>query len=82
MAVVSKVHVFVNRSKVDLETTVVTGRQLLSAAGFLPEQWDLFRVRGEGDPTGGTRVELDESIEVKNGEHFRAIPTDRNYGLV
>ncbi|CCF85312.1 multiubiquitin domain-containing protein [Nitrolancea hollandica] len=80
MPVSTKLHVFVNRKKVDVESAELTGEQLLTAAGLSPQEWDLFRLQGEGDPTGGTQVGIDEVITVKQAEHFRAVPANRNYG--
>jgi|GEM_PF-2010416 len=74
------VHVFVNRRKVEFQTADVTGRQLLEAAGFTGPGWDLLRLQGEGDPTGGTLIMYDQSLVLKNGEHFRVIPGNRTFG--
>lgn len=75
-----KIEVFVNRRKVELERSPVTGAELLSAAGFEGKEWDLLKLQGEGDPSGGTVVMWDASIEVKNGDHFRVIPGNRTFG--
>lgn len=74
------VHVFVNRRKIEFETTEVTGEQLLAIAGFSGREWDLLRLQGEGDPTGGTLIMWNETISLKNGEHFRVIPGNRTFG--
>ncbi len=76
----TKVHVFVNRRKVDLDAEEITGEQLLLAAGFEGKGWDLLRLQGEGDPTGGALVMFNETLKVKNGEHFRVIPGNRTFG--
>jgi hypothetical protein len=76
----TKVHVFVNRTKVELNSTQLTGEQLLLAAGFTGREWDLLLLQGEGDPTGGTIIQFSEMITVKNGEHFRVIPGNRTFG--
>ena len=75
-----ELHVFVNRRKVDLEEADVTGEQLLRAAGFEGNQWDLLRLQGEGDPTGGDLVAFNETIHLRPGEHFRVIPGNRTFG--
>lgn len=75
-----KLHIFLNRRKVDLESEHVTGEQILLAAGFEGNVWDLLRLQGEGDPTGGTLVLFNETLTVKNGEHFRVIPGNRTFG--
>jgi len=80
VASATKVHVFVNRRKVDLDSEQITGEQLLRAAGFEGNGWDLLRLQGEGDPTGGALVMFNETLKVKNGEHFRVIPGNRTFG--
>jgi uncharacterized protein YabE (DUF348 family) len=74
------VHVLVNRKKVELETNVVTGAQLLQAAGFEGQQWDLLELQGEGDPTGGEVILADHELQLKNGDRFRVIPGNRTFG--
>jgi len=73
-------HVFVNRRKLELTTTEMTGQQLLERAGFSGQGWDLLRLQGEGDPTGGTLILSNDTVTLKNGEHFRAIPGNRTFG--
>ncbi len=74
------VDVVVNRRPVVLPAAHDTGAQILEAAGFEGEKWDLFRLHGEHDPTGGTLVLADETIAVHKGEHFRVIPGERTFG--
>lgn len=76
----TKVHVFVNRKKIDLDTDELTGEQLLRAAGFEGNQWDFLRLQGEGDPSGGDVILFNQTIRVKNGDHFRVIPGNRTFG--
>lgn len=71
--------IFVNRKKYEASSASMTGRDILSLAGFADDH-DLFLLQGEGDPTGGTPVGLDQAIEIKAGLHFRAIPGNRNFG--
>jgi hypothetical protein len=73
--------IFINRVKYDTSARALTGRQILGIAG-LGGDHDLFLLQGEGDPTGGTPVGLDQTIEIKPGMHFRAIPGNRNFGLL
>lgn len=75
-----RLHVFVNRQKVRLNTREVTGQELLEAAGFEGREWDLLRLQGEGDPTGGELILWDQTITVRPGEHFRVIPGNRTFG--
>ena len=74
------IHIFVNRRKVELESEQVTGEQILRVAGFQGREWDLLRLQGEGDPTGGTLILFDQALTVRNGEHFRVIPGNRTFG--
>jgi hypothetical protein len=76
----SLIHVFVNKRKIDLEENEITGEQLLREAGFAGNDWDLLRLQGEGDPTGGQVIMSHETIHVKDGEHFRVIPGNRTFG--
>lgn len=74
------VHVFVNRKKLDLDSDTITGADLLLKAGFEGSGWDLLRLQGEGDPTGGTVVIATDLLTLRNGEHFRVIPGNRTFG--
>ena len=74
------VEIFVNRRKLGLDQTEISGAGLLVAAGFQGEGWDLLRLQGEGDPTGGTLIQATDTIELKDGERFRVIPGNRTFG--
>jgi hypothetical protein len=74
------VHVFVNRRKLDLPSEEITGAGLVAAAGFEGQAWDLFQLQGEGDPTGGTLIQANETLHLKDGERFRVIPGNRTFG--
>jgi hypothetical protein len=75
-----EIHIFVNRRKIEIDSAELTGEQILAKAGFVGKEWDLLRLQGEGDPTGGTLVMWDQVITLKNGEHFRVIPGNRTFG--
>jgi hypothetical protein len=79
MPATATIHVFVNRRKLELQSTEMTGRQLLEAAGF-GEGYDLLQLQGEGDPTGGAVILADQVLNLKNGDHFRVIPGNRTFG--
>jgi hypothetical protein len=74
-----EVSIFINRTRYEAPREDMSGRDILSLAGF-GEDHDLFLLQGEGDPTGGTPIGLDQEIQLKPGEHFRAIPGNRNFG--
>ncbi len=76
----TKVHVFVNHRQLELDATELTGAQLLSRAGFDGQGYDLLRLQGEGDPSGGELIRADHVMTLKNGEHFRVIPGNRTFG--
>jgi hypothetical protein len=76
----TSVHVFVNREKVDLYTTELTGAELLAEAGFEGQGWDLLKLQGEGDPSGGELILHDQTLTLKNGDRFRVIPGNRTFG--
>jgi len=73
------IHVFINRRKVELPSSPQTGEQILDAGDYGPD-YSLFLLEGEGDPSGGMQIDRSESIDVKNGMHFRAIPGNANFG--
>jgi Multiubiquitin len=73
------VPIFINRTSFEVPPEQMTGREILALTGF-GDDHDLFLLQGEGDPTGGTPIGLDQEIRVKAGEHFRAIPGNRNFG--
>jgi hypothetical protein len=70
---------FVNRGKYETDASDLTGRAILALAG-IGEDHDLFLLQGEGDRTGGSPVGLDQVVPLKPGMHFRAIPSNRNFG--
>ena len=74
------IHIFVNRRKLEVDQTELTGEQLLRLAGFAGNDWDLLRLQGEGDPTGGEVILFSQTIKLKNGDHFRVIPGNRTFG--
>jgi hypothetical protein len=76
----TKVDVFVNRRKLELHQDQMTGAQLLESADFHGDSWDLFKLHGEGDPTGGQLIQANELLHLKNGERFRVIPGHRTFG--
>lgn len=71
--------IFVNRHRYEASSAQMTGLAILSLAGFGNDH-DLFLLQGEGDPSGGTPVGLEQTVEVKPGQHYRAIPGNRNFG--
>ncbi len=75
-----KIHVFVNRRKLDLTDDQMTAAELLGAAGFEGEGWDLLRLQGEGDPSGGDPIMATDVLKLKNGDRFRVIPGNRTFG--
>lgn len=68
------VHIFVelnknDKRKIEFDTDHVTGLQIKQQAG-VPADYDLARRHGQ-------KLELvtnDQTIEIKNGEHFVALP--------
>jgi Multiubiquitin len=75
-----QVEVFVNRRKLELGAEETTGAGLLEAAGFQGQTWDLFRLQGEGDPTGGELIQATDPVVLENGARFRVIPGNRTFG--
>ncbi len=68
------VHIFVelnknDKRKIEFDTDYVTGLQIKQRAG-VPADYDLARRQGQ-------KLELvtnDQTIEIKDGEHFVALP--------
>lgn len=75
-----KLHVFVNRQKVELDRDEMTAAELLVAAGFEGQNWDILSLQGEGDPTGGELILAGTVLHLKNGDRFRVIPGNRTFG--
>jgi hypothetical protein len=76
----TKIEVFVNRRKLELHEVQLTGAELLEKAGFEGSGWDLLKLKGEGDPSGGEVVQAETELHLKNGERFRVIPGNRTFG--
>ncbi len=57
---------------VQFDKTIVTGREIRDAAGAVPSD-DLTRLI-HGKPSGGN-IGPDDTVEIKNGDHFIALPT-------
>jgi len=74
------VEVFVNRRRLELHQTEITGAGLLDKAGFEGQSWDLLLLQGEGDPTGGELILASQVLHLKSGERFRVIPGNRTCG--
>ena len=77
---VKTVPVFVNRSKLELPPGPMSAATLLSDAGFEGTTWDILQLQGEGDPSGGTLLAADITIDIKAGLHFRVLPGNRTFG--
>lgn len=73
------IHIFINRRRVETLERRFTGAQILALADYGTD-YELYRLKGEGDPTGGELIGHDEITELKNGLHFRAIPGNANFG--
>ena len=76
----SEFPIFVNRRKIEVELREMTGQQVLEKAGFEGKEWDLLKLQGEGDTTGGTLLLFNQAIALKPGNRFRAIPGNRTFG--
>lgn len=76
----SRMRVFVNRESIELGREEILAAALLKSARFEGGEWDLMRLDGVGDPSGGNLVAQDTVLELKDGEHFRVIPGNRTFG--
>jgi len=68
--------IFVNKKEIHVEEDKLTGKEILSRAGFDPNSYDLFLVDGQKSE----KIELDQVVEIKNGLHFNAILRSVPYG--
>ena len=73
-------HIKINRRPFETHESKLTGLQILNLAGY-GDEYELFELHGEGDPSGGQPRPLDAVIEIHEGQHFRAIPKDANFGF-
>jgi hypothetical protein len=72
-------HIAINRRRFEAPETPMSGSEILALASYGAD-YELYLLKGEGDPTGGQLVAPDEKIAMKNGMHFRAIPGNANFG--
>ena len=72
-----KIHL--NRRRVEAPRSPMTGAEILALGGYGAE-YELYKLQGEGDPTGGVAIAHDDEVELRNGLHFRAIPGNANFG--
>ena len=68
--------IFVNNKKLFVKEDVLLGKEILELAGFEPNKYDLFLVRGQKSE----RIEENQRCEIKNDMHFNAILKDVPYG--
>lgn len=68
--------IFVNKKELHVVEDHLTGKEILSRAGFDPNSYDLFLVHGQKSE----KIESDQSVLIKNGEHFNAILRSVPYG--
>ncbi len=72
MVVHSGIHVIINNRKVQLPRAKITGSELLRLAGYSEaEHWNLYRLQNESDSSGGTIVDCDARLQLKDGDFFR-----------
>lgn len=71
-----EVTVIINKKNYKFSESSQTGAQILEKAGFQVDQYDLFKVvEGKSEP-----VAANETIHLKNGDHFRVLPKDITLG--
>ncbi|HEV2119296.1 MAG TPA: multiubiquitin domain-containing protein [Candidatus Bathyarchaeia archaeon] len=68
--------IFVNKKELKVQEEVLTGQQILTAAGYDPSQYSLYLIRGQkSDP-----IQPGEPVKMENGLHFNAILSNAQYG--
>lgn len=65
-----KTVVFVNGEKYTLDTNTVQVKALIILGGGVPEEYELQKIKGEHGPIETTYPDPEQTITVKNGEHF------------
>jgi hypothetical protein len=71
--------IHLNRRSVDAPRSRMLGLEILGL-GEYGADYELYLLQGEGDPTGGERIDHERSLDLKNGLHFRAIPGNAHFG--
>ncbi len=75
-----RLRVFVNHESVEIDGDHISAVELLRKASFEGEEWDLMRLNGKRDPSGGKPIDQESLLELTNDEHFRVIPGNRTFG--
>ena len=75
------IRIHINRRTFEAERSPMTGLEILGLANYGPD-YELYRLQGEGDKTGGTLVQHHENVSLSPGLHFRAIPGNANFGAL
>lgn len=65
-----KIVVFVNGEKFDLQTNTVQVKTLIELGGGTPGQYELQKRQGDKGPVEITYTDPQQTIIVKNGDHF------------
>lgn len=65
----AKFEIFVNNKRFTTDAEQLTGDQIKSLASA-PTDYELFLVHGNDS----TPIGPNQTVQIKNGEHFRAIP--------
>lgn len=68
--------IFVNKQPTKVSEDKLTGREVLEKAGLKPDDYDLYLVQGQTTHQIGP----DQTVDIKNGLHFNAIPRSVPYG--
>ena len=68
--------IHVNKKELKVTENALTGRQILTLAGYSVDQYDLFLVHGQKDE----EIKPDQTVEMKNDLHFNAILKSAPYG--
>jgi hypothetical protein len=74
-----QIHIFINRRPIEVSAGDMTAQDILKAGDYGPD-YQLFMLRGEGDPTGGQLLAPTDVVLVAGGMHFRAIPGNATFG--
>ena len=68
--------IYVNKKKFYVKEDTLTGKEILELAGFDPNKYDLFLIRGQNSEL----IPDARRIEIKNDQQFNAILKSVPYG--
>lgn len=66
----------VNRRKIEVKDSMLTGETILELAGYEPDEYNLFQIRGQD----ARLISLDQKLNIKDAMYFNAVLKNVPYG--